>query len=141
MNDIFKNTIKREAKWTQWVWDFTMVLSQLFAVSTWIEAKWNWNQYGFHIGHFNLNEISNRHEILMWTKFTQSEMNVHVRLKLIAGVISLRSFWQKRNFISGDTISCRHYPKWNACICSCEQNLFSRRFEIGNRHDFISPRM
>ena len=79
--------------------------------------------------------------------------NAHVRLKLIAGVISLRSFWQKWNFISGDKISCKHYPKWNSYTCPskyqvvlkcsrneiwCEQNLLSRRFEISNRNDFIS---
>ena len=46
-------------------------------VFTWIEAKWNSKQYGFHIGHFDQNEISNRHEILMWTKFIRSEMNKH----------------------------------------------------------------
>ena len=66
--------------------------------------------------------------------------------------ISYRSFWQKWNFISGDKISCKHYPKWNAYTCpskyrvvlkcsrnetSCEQNLFSRRFEISNRYEFI----
>ena len=38
---------------------------------------------------------------------TQPEM------KLIAGVISLRSFWQELNFISRDKMSCKHYPKWN----------------------------
>ena len=31
--------------------------------------------------------------------------------------ISYRSFWQKWNFISGDKISCEHYPKWNAYTC------------------------
>ena len=36
-------------------------------VFTWIEAKWNSKRYGFHIVHFDRNEISNRHEIFMWT--------------------------------------------------------------------------
>ena len=69
---------------------------------------------------------------------------------------SYRSFWHKSNFISGDKISCKHYPKWNAYRCpskyrvvlkcsrnetSCEQNLFSRRFEISNRYEFIFPLM
>ena len=42
--------------------------------------------------------------------------------KLIAGVISLRSFWQKLNFISGDkcyvniTLKWNH-PKGNICAC------------------------
>ena len=68
--------------------------------------------------------------------------------------ISYRSFWQKWNFISCDQISCKHYPKWNAYKCpskywvvlkrswnetSCEQKVFSRRFEISNRYEFISP--
>ena len=70
--------------------------------------------------------------------------------------ISYRSFWQKWNFISGDKISCKHHPKWNAYTCpskyrvtlkcsrnetSCEQNLFSHRLEISNRYEFISPLM
>ena len=70
--------------------------------------------------------------------------------------ISYRSFWQKWNLISGDKISCKHHPKWSAYTCpskcrvtlkcsrnetSWEQSLFSRRFEISNRYDFISPLM
>ena len=43
--------------------------------------------------------------------------NVHVRLKLIEVVISLRSFWQKWNIILGDKISSKHYPKQNAYAC------------------------
>ena len=82
--------------------------------------------------------------------------SAHVRLtlKLTAGVISLRSFWQKWNFISGDKIWCKHYPKWYSYACpsiyrvvlkcsrngtSCKQNLFSHRFEVLNRYEFISP--
>ena len=52
--------------------------------------------------------------------------------------ISYRSFWQKWNFISGDKILCKRYPKKNAYTCpwkfrvvlkyswnetSCEENL------------------
>ena len=48
-------------------------------VFTWIEAKWTAKRYGFHIGHFDRNQISNRHEIFMWTKFIQSEMNKILR--------------------------------------------------------------
>ena len=44
-------------------------------VYTWIETKWNSNRYGFHIRHLDRNEISNRHEISMLTKFTRSETN------------------------------------------------------------------
>ena len=77
--------------------------------------------------------------------FTRNEMNQR----------RLVSFWQKWSFISCDKI-CKHNPKWNVCTCpskyrvvlkssrnktSCEQNLFSRRFEISNRYEFISPLM
>ena len=70
--------------------------------------------------------------------------------------ISYQSFWQKWNFISGNKILCKHYPKSNAYSCpskyrvvlkcsrnetSCEQNLFSRRFEISLQYEFISPLM
>ena len=66
--------------------------------------------------------------------------------------ILYRSFWQKWNFISGDKISCKQYPKWNAYTCSseyrvvlkcsrnetsCELNLFLRRFKMSNWYEFI----
>ena len=38
---------------------------------------------------------------------------IQPEVKLIAGVISLWSFWQKCNFILVDKRSCKHYPKWN----------------------------
>ena len=80
--------------------------------------------------------------------------NSHLRLKLVAVVISLWSFWQEWNLISGDQISCKHQPKWNSyaylskywvilkCCkneTSCEQDLFSGGFEILNWYEFISP--
>ena len=70
--------------------------------------------------------------------------------------ISYRSFWRKWVFISGDKILCKHHPKLNAYTfpstygvtlkysrneISCEQNLLSRRLEISNRYEFISPLM
>ena len=87
--------------------------------------------------------------------------NVHMCLKLSAGmdftsVTLTKNIWQKWNFILGDKVSCKNYPKWNAYTCpskyrvvlkcsqnetSCEQNLFSRRFEISNRYEFISSLM
>ena len=63
--------------------------------------------------------------------------------------ISYGSLWKKWDFISGDKISCKRYPEWNAYTCpskfrvvlkfsrneiSCDQNLFLRRFEISNRY-------
>ena len=77
-------------------------------------------------------------------------------MKLKTVWVSYRSFWHKWNFISGDKVSCKNYPKWNAYTCpskyrivlkcsrnetSFEQNLFSRRFEIPNQYELISPRM
>ena len=44
--------------------------------------------------------------------------NAHVRLELIADVISLRSSWQKWNVILGGKLSCKHYRKINAYACS-----------------------
>ena len=133
-------------------------------IFTWIEAKWNSNRYGFHIGYFGRNEISNRHEIsceqnlreMKWLSANSLDIafNVHVRFKLIRVWISYRSFRQEWNFISGYKTSRKHYPKLNAYTCpskywivlkfsrnenSCEQNLFSRRFEISNQYGFISP--
>ena len=82
--------------------------------------------------------------------------NAHVRLKLNAGKDFISVIWQKWNFISGDRISCKRYPKLNVYTCplnyrvvlkcsrnetTCEQNLFSRRFEISNQYEFISPLM
>ena len=37
----------------------------------------------------------------------------HDTTQHIAGVISLWLYWQKWNFISGDKMSCEHYPKWD----------------------------
>ena len=91
-------------------------------VFAWIESKWNSKRYVFHIGHFD-NEISNWHEIFMWTEFPKTKwisadpldiaFNVHVRLKLIAGMDFISVISTEMNFISGDKISCKHYPKWN----------------------------
>ena len=75
-------------------------------------------------------------------------INAHVRLKLNAGI----------GFISVTLteMSCKHYLKWKclhmsikisvALKCSrnetsCEQNLLSRRFELSNWYEFISPLM
>ena len=55
---------------------------------------------------------------------------IQPEMKLVAGVISLRSFWQKYIVFKmfkmfkclRDKISCKHYPKWNHIkgnICSC----------------------
>ena len=73
-----------------------------------------------------LREISFREK---WNIFIsvsgQSLVTVYMiqpEVKLIVDVISLRSFWQKWNFMSGNKISCKNYPKWNhmkGTICTC----------------------
>ena len=78
---------------------FNLVFSQLFTCVH-MNAVWNSNRYGFHIGHFDRNEILNRHEIFMWTKFTRSEMN---KLSLVGYCVRMRvwnSFKTHRNKIS-----------------------------------------
>ena len=72
-------------------------------------------------------------------------------MKLIAGVISLRLFWQKWNFIPGDKISCKHYLKWNHIegnICTCVNKndwLLSNGLfipdQLWNEIHFILPAM
>ena len=76
---------------------------------------------------------------------------IQPEIKLVAGVISLRSFWQKWNFISGDKISYKHYPKWNhtkgnICTCVSGNDWLSRNgpFISGQPRNeilFISPAM
>ena len=55
-------------------------------------------------------------------QFLITAYTIQPEIKFIAGVILLRWFWQKWNFISGDKISCKNYPKWNQLkikICAC----------------------
>ena len=64
-----------------------------------------------------LHEISFRTKwiifILVSGQFLITVYMIQPEMKLIARVISMRSFWQRWNFISGDKISCKHYPEWN----------------------------
>ena len=72
-------------------------------------------------------------------------------LKLVPGVISLRSFWEKYNFISGHKISCKQHPKGNqikgnicACVSKNDWLLLNRPFisdHPRNEIHFISPTM
>ena len=76
---------------------------------------------------------------------------IQPKMKLVSGVVSMRSFWQKWNFISADQLSCKHYPKWNHMkgnICTCVNKndwlLLSGPFISGhprNEIRFISPTM
>ena len=50
----------------------------------------------------------------VWSIFYWSTVYMlQSQMKLIAGVISLWSFWQKWNFIPGDKKSYKQNPKWN----------------------------
>ena len=77
-----------------------------------------------HLGRC-LNEISFREKwdilILVSGKFLRTVYMVQREMKLIAGVVPLRSCWQKWKFILGDKMSCRHYPKWN----HMKENIFA----------------
>ena len=73
-----------------------------------------------------LHEISSRAKwnisISVFGQFLITVYRLQPEMRLIAGDISLRSLWHKRNFISGDKISCKHYLKWNhmkRSICTC----------------------
>ena len=51
---------------------------------------------------------------------------IQPEMKLIAGGISLQSFWKKWNFISGHKTPYKHYPKWNHMkrnICTCRNKI------------------
>ena len=84
-------------------------------VFTWIEVKWNWKQYGFHISHFDRNEISVR-LIKYQVNTTQSEMPIHAHQ-------NIGSFWS--------AVEMKLHMN----------NLFSHQFEISNRYELISPLM
>ena len=51
-------------------------------------------------------------------------------MKLKTLRISYRSFWQKLNFILGDKISCKHYPKWNTYTCPSKKGPFWNAAEM-----------
>ena len=43
--------------------------------------------------------------------------NAHVCLKLILGMNFISAILTEMNFISGEKIFCKHYPKWNVYTC------------------------
>ena len=100
--------------------------------------------------HFGWKEIFSFRCLILTVYMIQPE------IKLIAGFISLRSFWQKWNFISGGKISCKHYPKWinvKGNICACVYSIktkmigfywmgyFFFRTTPETKFHFISPAM
>ena len=76
---------------------------------------------------------------------------IQPEMQLVTGVISVRSFWQKWNFISGEKISCKHYLKWyqmkgNICtyVNKNDWSLLDGFFISGHHRKeihFISPAM
>ena len=82
MNDTFKSTFTWEAKWTQTGMRFHFGWKSLLGVQSALylcshELKQNETQtdMDFISVILDRNEISNQHGILMWTKFTWSEIN------------------------------------------------------------------
>ena len=88
---------------------------------------------------------------IFWFRCLITVSMIKPETKLVTGVISMRSFWQKWNFISGEKISCKHYLKWyqmKGNICACvnknDRLLLNGRFISGhprNEIHFISPAM
>ena len=88
--------------------------------------------------------------VLVSDQFLVTVYKIQPEMKLIAGVISLQSFWQKWNSISGDKISSKQHPKWNHMkgnICTCVNKndwlILNGPFisdHPGNEIHFISPR-
>ena len=142
-NSIWSYTITTQ--WMNWINEKILRRSLLQTLSafTW-EMKWTQTGMRFNFGwksHFGI-------ESAIYLCLDELRRNENQTVW-----ISYWSFWQKWNFISDDKISCKHYTKWNAYTCppkyrvvlkcsqnetSCEQNLFSRRFAISNRYEFIS---
>ena len=54
----------------------------------------------------------------------------HSKMKLIAGVISLRSFWQKWNFILGDNTLCKDYTEMKSHQRKYLHMRISRKYTI-----------
>ena len=78
------------------------------------KLRQNETQTGMDFISANLTEMKFQTGMIFWCEQNLDfAFNVQVHLKLIAGVISLRSFWQKWNFISSGKMSCKRYPKWN----------------------------
>ena len=75
-------------------------------VFTWIEAKWNSNWCGFHIGYFDRNKISNRHESFMWTKIVRSEICWEVQTCWILSLM-LMCVWNSLQVL----FYCSHFDR------------------------------
>ena len=103
--------------------------------AVWISCRLFWPKPAWD---FHVNIIYPKWNELAQTRWMLRLMRMCV-WKSLRVWISYRSIWQKWNFISGDKISCKHYPKWNAYSClskyrvvlkfswnesSCEHNLF-----------------
>ena len=128
-------------------------------VFPWIEAKWNSKRYGFHIFWFwpkrNFKPAWDFPVNVIYPKRSESaQTRWTVRLKLNAGIdfisviltemkFSFRVIKYRvnttRNEIPTYPSEYRVILKCSRNETSCEQNLFSRQFEIANRYEFISP--
>ena len=102
-----------------------------------------------------LHEISFRAKwnilISVSSQFLITVCIIKPEMKLPVGVISLRTFSQKWNFIWGDKVSCKRYPKWNHMKrnnCNTETRMIGfylmghlPRTTPGNDIQFISSTM
>ena len=89
-------------------------------VFTWIEVKWNSKRYGFHIGHFDRNEISFR------VKTTWNETPTRVYQ-------TIGSFWNATEMKLHVNRTCFHaglksQTGMSLFRLSCERNLYLNNF-------------
>ena len=76
----------------------------------WISYQSFWLKWSFKSAwDFHVNKIYQKRNYEVQTRWILPLMGMCVW--------NLWSFWQKWNFIYGDKIACKHYPKWNACAC------------------------
>ena len=144
-------TFKWEAKWTQTGTRFHFHWKSHFGVQSCLyfcshKLSWNETENGTNFISVILTEIKFQTGMRFSCEQNLSEpkwisadsldiaFNAHVRLKPIASM----------GYISVIYICPSKYRVVLKCSqneSSCEQNLFSRRFEVSNRYEFISPLM
>ena len=104
----------------RYVISFRLKISLRFSVISvlafkWIEAKWNSKRYGFHIGHFDRNEISFRVIKCHVNYPTLTTLNVHQNIgsfwnademKLRVNRICFHAGWKSQSGMSSFHLSC-----------------------------------
>ena len=146
MNDRFKRRFTWEAKWAQTGMRYHFGWKSLFGVQSALylcshELRWNethqTDQMKLTKIKFQTGMRFSCEQNLPETKWISVNsldiaFNEHVRLKPIAVILTEMKFADACPSKYQVVLKC----SWNET--SCQQNLFSRRFEISNGHEFIS---